>query len=52
VGLAAALENNATLTSLVLYNNNIGAQGARALTAALPNNATLTALGLNGNVRC
>jgi hypothetical protein len=53
LSLAAVLDNNATLTSLGLSWNNIGAKGARLLapTGLCPrhNNATLTSLGLNGN---
>jgi hypothetical protein len=44
--LAAALDNNATLTSLDLGVNNIGDEGARSLAAALDNNASLTSLSL------
>ena len=47
--LAAALRNNATLTSLCLSGNNIGAEGAQSLAAALDNNATLTRLDLGDN---
>ncbi len=44
-----ALDNNATLTSLDLSFNNIGAEGARSLAAALDNNATLMSLDLHYN---
>jgi hypothetical protein len=47
--LAAALDNNATLTSLDLTANDIDAEGARALTSALDNNATLATLNLTRN---
>jgi hypothetical protein len=47
--LTSTTENNATLTTLFLGNNNIGDEGARALAAALDNNATLTRLDLDGN---
>ncbi len=40
--LAAALDDNAALMSLVLGCNRVGAQGARALAAALDKVATLT----------
>ncbi len=46
-----ALGNIATLDKLVLYNDNIGDEGARALAAALGNDATLTRLDLvNTNI--
>jgi hypothetical protein len=44
--LAAALENNATLTNLRLVGNNIGDQGARALVAALDTKRILQQLNL------
>jgi hypothetical protein len=47
--LAAALDNNSTLTSLDLHDNEIGAEGARSLATALDNNATLTSLDLRRN---
>jgi hypothetical protein len=46
--VGAALDNNATFTSLDLSNNNIGAQGARSLAAALDTNHMLQHLHLNG----
>ncbi len=47
--LAAGLHDNATLTSLHLYHNNIGDEGARSLAAVLDNNATFTSLNLRFN---
>ncbi len=47
--LAAALDNNATLTSLDLDGDKLGAQGARLLAAALDNTAMLTSLNLASN---
>ncbi len=47
--LTNTAENNATLTTLFLGNNNIGDEGVRAFAAALDNNATLTRLDLDGN---
>jgi hypothetical protein len=49
LALAAALEKNATLTSLRLDENEIGDEGALALAAALDKNATLTSLYINDN---
>jgi hypothetical protein len=48
--LAAALDNDATLTRLDLENNNIGADGARALAAALDTNRMLQRLDLGYNI--
>jgi hypothetical protein len=47
--LAAALGNNATLTSLDLDGNNIGAQGAQSLAAVLHTNRTLLHLELDSH---
>ena len=47
--LAECLRVNATLTSLDLWNNDIGAAGATQLTECLRVNATLTSLDLSDN---
>ena len=47
--LAAVLEANTTLTSLNLFNNNLGPAGAESLATALKTNKTLTDLYLAGN---
>ena len=47
--LSRALKVNASLTSIVLINNTIGADGARAIGEALKLNASLTFLGFGGN---
>jgi hypothetical protein len=44
-----ARDQQRALTTLSLWNNNIGDQGARALAAALADNATLTTLNLGSN---
>ena len=41
--------NDPTLTSLNLYSNRIGVDGARALADALKENRTLSSLNLDGN---
>lgn len=41
--------NDPTLTSLSLWNNNIGPKGACALAEALKQNKFLTTLGLENN---
>merc|ERR1712129_202798 len=43
------LESNCTLTSLDLWFNRIGDQGAERLAAALESNSTLTSLQLEAN---
>ncbi len=48
--LAAALDNNATLTSLSLGLNNIGAEGARSLAATLDTNRVLQHLAVDDNI--
>ena len=47
--LAAALEENSTLTSLDLSWNEIGDKGATSMAAALEKNSTLTSLDLSEN---
>ena len=46
---AKALAQNTTLKVLVLNNNNIGGEGAKALAEALKTNTTLTNLNLGSN---
>ena len=47
--LADALKVNASLTTLYLYNNNFGDEGAASLADALKVNASLTVLNLYEN---
>ncbi|KAL1511220.1 hypothetical protein AB1Y20_006033 [Prymnesium parvum] len=47
--MAAALKTNTTLTSLLLSDNRIGAEGAKDVAVALKINTTLTSLHLRGN---
>ncbi|KAF9585235.1 hypothetical protein BGW38_003299, partial [Lunasporangiospora selenospora] len=47
--ITKALKTNSNLTTLYLYHNNIGDDGARALAEALKINLTLTSLNLNDN---
>ncbi|KAF9202273.1 hypothetical protein BGZ59_002250 [Podila verticillata] len=47
--LVKALKTNATRTTLSLYSNSTGPNGAQALAEALVINATLTTLSLYGN---
>ncbi|MDG1436756.1 MAG: hypothetical protein P8P83_03095 [Rickettsiaceae bacterium] len=47
--LAEALKTNNTLTSLFIYNSQIGDEGAEALAEALKTNSTLTKLDLSYN---
>jgi hypothetical protein len=49
VALAEALRTNTSLTTLELYNNQIGDAGAVALAEALRTNTSLTTLNLSGN---
>ena len=46
--LAQALMGNATLTTLDLYDNNLGVEGGQALAGALEVNSTLVSLSLAG----
>ncbi|KAH7054762.1 hypothetical protein BKA57DRAFT_452132 [Linnemannia elongata] len=48
--LVEAIKDNSTLTTLTLWGNSIGSNGAQALSEALKTNSTLTTLNLGDNL--
>ena len=48
--LAEALKTNTTLTDIILDNNKIGDEGAKAIAEALKTNTTLINLKLSTNI--